>query len=808
MPRLSQQSSFSAKAPFVPLAIAFAAGIILARPGDVPLVLSALVFSVLAIIALAACFKKFLPGEKLSRLFLLLFLLMGVIRFSAWEEHTLDQPYLTHLPIQADTAKVIVTSIQKRGRTKAVVELQKLRRDSITVKASGKLLVYFPYRYRRAIFPGQAINLVDARIEALPEPRNPGQFDYGAFLRWRGVVAQCKINDSLKVIVQTAPPVFSLENRLFYPLRRQLIRKIEWYFSPDASGFLKALLLGVREDLDGEVIEDFQKAGVMHVLAISGLHVGFVALIFYVLLSFFPIYFKRRNILVIILLVFYMFLTGSNPPVVRATLMAAFYFLAINLERKGAVYNYLFAAAFIILLFQPQQLFWVGFQFSFAAVLSIVYFFGKLEPPTKKALEFISSEKWRHRLKNWLAIPFLVSLAAQLGAIPLMMHYFHKLSLISFFLNIIVIPYIGMLVAVGFFFLLLSFISGVLAEVAANFLAFLIDLLIRLVSGAAALPGAFFNIPTFSALDILIYSAFILLLFNLQRDTARRFFAAALGVLLLTWGSIHLLRQPAFNLIMMDVGQGDGVLLTTPREKVVMIDTGPANEYSSAADFALIPTLQHLGIKTVHYLFITHPHLDHLGGTFRLLEYAHIDSVFLTPIPVSYHWNDTLLQVLDRSGIPHRFLKIGDRVVVDEETRIYALGPFPRFIEPPLSGNFDLNNSSLVLLVKHRDQSILFTGDAEAEAETYLGLWRNVLKSDVLKVGHHGSKTSTTADFLVFVHPEIAAISVAERNKFGHPSKNVLERLSGSGSKILRTDRQKAIWLRLKKGQWKQVAWE
>lgn len=808
MSRLSQQSSFSAKTPFVPLAIAFAAGIILARLVDVPLIFSASAFSMAVVIAVAAYFKKFLSDEKLSRLFLLLFFLMGLIRFSSWKEHTLEQPYLTHLPIQAHTAKVVVTSVQKGGRIKAVVELQELRRDSLSVKASGKLLVYFPYEYQRIIFPGQTINLTDVRIESLPEPRNPGQFDYGAFLRWRGVVAQCKIYDSLNVIIQAALPVFSLENRLFYPLRQQLIRKIEWYFSPDASGFLKALLLGVREDLNDDVIEDFQKAGVMHVLAISGLHVGFVALIFYILLSFFPIYFKRRNILVIVLLVLYMFLTGSNPPVVRATLMAAFFSLAINLERKGAVYNYLFAAALIILLFQPQQLFWVGFQFSFAAVLSIVYFFGKLEPPAGKALEFIGSEKWRHRLKNWLVIPFLVSLAAQLGTIPLVMHYFHKLSLISFFLNIIVIPYIGMLVAVGFLFLLLSFINGVLAEVAANFLAFLIDILIRLVNGAANLQGAFFNIPTFSVLDILIYSAFVLLLFNLQKEMARRYFAAALTLLLLAWGSIHLLRQPAFNLIMMDVGQGDGALLATPREKVVMIDTGPANEYNSAADFALIPTLQYLAIKTVNYLFITHPHLDHLGGTFRLLEYAHVDSVFLTPVPVSYHWNDTLLQVLERSAIPYRFLKIGDRLVVDEETRIYALGPFPRFIEDPLSNDYNLNNSSLVLLVKHRDHSILFTGDAEAEAEIYLQLWRNVLKSDILKVAHHGSKTSSTEGILAFIRPEIAAISVAERNKFGHPSNKVLERLSVYGSQIFRTDRQKAIWLRLKKGHWKRIDWE
>lgn len=798
----------AAKMPFLPLGLAFSAGILVERGADFPSPWIAAVFSAVFVFTLAAFLKNRLRGNLSLALLLLLFFLMGIFRLSAWKEKHLTNPLLAHLPIIADTLKGEIRSVEKSYRVRAVLSLRELVRDSLAVKTAGRILVYFPYQYQGEISPGQPLSLRKVRIEHLPERRNPGQFDYGQFLRWRGVIAMCRLSDSLQVQVEASSPGFSAENRLFYPLRQKLIGKVEAHFPPSAAGFLKALLLGVREDLGRETIEDFQKAGVMHVLAISGLHVGFVALIFYLLLSFLPLYFKHRNLLVIVLLIIYMFLTGSQPPVVRATLMAALYFIAVNLERRGAVLNYLFAAGLIILLFQPQQLFWAGFQFSFAAVLAIVYFYPKLQEQADRLLEYLENEKWRHRLNRWLIAPFLVSLAAQLGAVPLAMHYFHKFSLVSFLLNLLVIPYIGMIVAGGFLCLFLSFLNSVLADLFANLLSFLIAILLRLVSGAASLPGAYFNISTFDVLDILIYLSLLLLLFHFKNGSLRKIFATGLTVFVIAYGTIHLLKKPYFNLLLLDVGQGDAALITTPREKVLLIDAGPANEYGSAADAALIPALQYLNKQRVHKLFISHPHLDHLGGTFRLLEYAAVDSVYLAPLPFADAWNDSLLRVLNRFGVPHRLLAPGERIIVDEETRIYTLGPLAQHPKAAGYPEMNLNNHSLALLLKHRDHTLLFPGDAERDAEAYLQLWQDILKSDFMKVAHHGSITSTTEDFLALASPEYAGISTGTGNKFGHPSPVVLKRLAAYGSKIYRTDREKAIWLRLNRGRWERVLWE
>jgi competence protein ComEC len=808
MKQFSNFPEFTAKAPFVPFCIAFAGGIVLQYFFSIPPVISSIVFTVLLILILVVFFKKTLAENKISWLFLALFFIMGILRLSIWEENNLRQSYLPHLPIRADTLQAEIRSIQNRNRPRVFARLKELQVDSLSVNVSGQILVYFPYQYHEKITPGQIVKVIDALIEPLPEPRNPGQFDYGKFLRWRGIVAQCKIEDSLQIKPQVTPSKFSHENHIFYPFRKYLLHKIDTDFSPRKAGFLKALLLGVREDLPPEIAENFQKAGVMHVLAISGLHVGFVALIFYIFLSFFPIYFKHRNILVVFLLIFYMFLTGSNPPVVRATIMAAMFFLAINLERRGAVYNYLFAAAFTILLFQPQQIFWIGFQFSFAAVLSIVYFYPRLTPLSEKLLEYIYNEKWRHRLHKWIMIPLIVSIASQLGTIPLVMHYFHLFSPVAFVLNIIVIPYIGIMVSLGFLFLFFSLVSGALGALFADFISFLIDFLINLVSGAADLPAAYFRIPGFGLLEILIYLLLVLLLFHFQNETQRRFFAISSAALAIIWITLQITNQPAFNLLMLDVGQGDGALITTPQGKTILIDAGPASEYGSAADRAIIPVMQHLEIRNINHLFISHPHSDHLGGTFRLLQFAGVDSVYFPPVPFSYHWNDTLLQVLDRTKIPHRLLKTGERLIIDEETRVYVLAPFPQWVNQVRYSDANLNNLSLVLLIKHRDHTLLFTGDTEVEVEDYLQLWEDILKSDFMKVAHHGSNTSTSEDFLALVNPDFSGISLAENNKFSHPSPKVLKRLSAYESRVFRTDKHKAIWLRVREGKWERVLWD
>jgi len=797
-----------AKTPFAPIAIAFGGGILAASAIHLPLSGLLIAFMTTGLIVVFTAVSRNFNNRFFAAAVLLLFAVSGMLRYGYWQKSELDAPLLAHLPLQADEVSGVIKSVQKGNRWHAIIETRQMQRDSLSVAIDSKLLVYFPYRFQRKIPPGKHVQLRDVQIEALPEARNPGQFDYGKYLRSRGIIAQCRVRDSLQMIVSPNAADFSLENSLFFPAREFLSGKLAAHFSPEIAGLLKALLLGIREDLAADIREYFQNAGVMHVLAISGLHVGFVALIIYIFLSFFPVYFKTRNYLTIVLLIGYMLLTGSNPPVVRATLMATLLFLSINLERRKAVPNFIFAAGFIILLFQPQQLFWVGFQFSFAAVLAIIYFYPKILPWFDPMLDRVDHERTRTLMTRWLLTPLAVTLAAQIGTVPLVMHYFHKFSLISFALNLLIIPLVGGLVAGGFVFLAISLFSSALAGLIANLLAFLLNLLIASVHFAANLPGAYFHVPAFGWLEIFAFFAIILLTFHWRRVQLRRIYALAAVLLLIANPLIRLFEKPALDLLVLDVSQGDAALVRTPRQKMILIDAGPAGEDWSSADWAIIPAMQTFDTQHIDRLFISHPHLDHYGGVFRLLNYASIDTIYLPPIPIVEPLMDSLLQIIGQRNIPRRTLRSGDVVSIDDETRVYVLGPFAPLSRYDTPSGKNVNNNSLALLVKHREATLLFPGDAEAEAEVYLRQWGKLLKSDFLKVGHHGSRTSSTPGFLSRVKPDFATISVGKYNKFGHPNANILRRLRTIKTEVFRTDKDKAIWLRFRDRKWERIHWQ
>lgn len=791
--------------PFVILATAFAGGILLQHTLNLPLWLVSMLFVLLLTILILAIACHWFAEGVAAALIALLIVLMGGLRIQSWKQVHFKHPLLKALPIHSLAIAGEIEEVRRMSPASAVLGAHSVTLSHQTWPFRGKILLYFPAEQTVPIRPGMQVTLQEVDLENLPVARNPGEFDYGNYLKWRGISAVVKIASRQHYQLIPAREL-SVGNQIFPPIRAQILQRIERHFDAFCGGFLKAILLGDRQDLSPDLIREFQNTGIVHVLAISGLHVGFVALIFYLLISFLPLPFKIQNVLVLVSLLFYAGLIGNQPSVWRATLMIALYLLAVNLERKPSIYNIIFAAAFFILLFQPQQLFWVGFQFSFAAVLSIVFFLERFKSFPDTLLQKVRPPALQTKIKQWIVLPFLVSFAAQIGTLPLSAFYFYKISLVSFVLNIFVIPLIGGIVAAGMLFLLLAFVAPILAAPLAELLSFVILLLKETISAISQVPFAYLVTGKVTLLRIGIYAAILWLLMGGFKLSRRRYLAGVGAALLMLAILLGKGSRP-LQIVFLDVGQGDAAIIKTADFKNLMVDTGSARGRPDQSYSSLSATLNFLGISRLHKLIISHPHMDHMGEVFKLIESIAIDSVYLPVAKTPYFWRDSLLKMLRVKAIGFRELQWGQILPIDAHTRLYVLGPFPVFetFEQPSGKN--VNNNSLVFLLKHERWKILFPGDVERSAENYLCLWEELLKSDVLKVSHHGSLTSTTEAFLERVKPGIAVISVGRKNKFRHPSSEVVQRLHRVCERVYRTDRDHAVWLRFWKNSREEVNW-
>ncbi len=783
------------------MALALATGILFQHffhpPGLVPLLL----FLISLTVALTLRHKRYADV-----LLAFLFLGMGMLRFSLWEVHTLHSPILKFLPFESQSVRVVVQQPPAPGRKSFRARVRECTVDSVKVPVQRDFQVRSAAELPRSLLPGDTLLLTRVVIRQIAPPRNPGQPDYRRYLRYHGVVGEIRQNLSgtVQVVPGTSP---WLAARLFHRWRRSLEQRIHRLVPTPAAGFLTAILLGEKTQLPRKVKREFQLTGVAHVLAISGLHVGFVAAIVYLLLSFLPLPFRWNYVLSMILLLGYMLLTGANPPVVRATLMIQLYLLGKLVERKPNVYNTLFLTAFLILLFQPQQLFWVSFQFSFVAVLSILLIYRRLESWQKWLRARMESFPLAHRIHQIVIVPFLVSLAAQVGTLPVTAWYFRNIPLISFLLNLLIIPLTALVVSVGFLMLLVSFIFPPLAQSLGLLTGLLIRAEMLLVHFSSHLPLAYFTVPRFPLLVMLVYLGFVGLFLFWRNPVLQgiRLPLVLFLVVLLFW--VLAPRRQTVQLCMLDVGNGNATLMRTAGGSLLLFDAGPASRFRDSGRDAILPALGELGALHLHRVFLSHPHADHIGGIFSLLQDVSIDSVYLPDITVPYIWQDSLIHSLRLHQVGFRKLRAGEVVKIDESTRVYVLGPPGSFLHPVNVSGHSMNNTSLVTLVHVGDTRILFTGDAESPVERALLGWGKLLQSDVLQVGHHGSRTSTTGEFLRAVAPRIALISAGRFNRFGHPAPQVVQRLKQFSVQVYRTDRRGAIWLRWQHPQWRWWNW-
>ncbi|MFB4211889.1 DNA internalization-related competence protein ComEC/Rec2 [Shouchella sp. JSM 1781072] len=602
------------------------------------------------------------------------------------------------------------------------------------------------------------------------EARNHYAFDYQQFLYYQRIhylfdvkqlqFIECTTNTGISFLYQ----LNQYRHHVMSLLRERL--------PPSISGIVIALTLGERYYMDPLVSDAYSKLGVIHLLAISGLHVGIVTgTYFYVMIR---IGVPRELVIlsIFVLLPFFIFLTGASPPVVRAAVMTMIYFLLLFLRVPIHPF-YGFSAIFLLyLFFQPYALFQLGFQLSFLVSFTLL----------------LVQNTIMNRVHSYMGRLFYVTTIAQLIGLPLIAFHFYEWSPFSLIINLIYIPFVSLFLLPYSF--LLVFINGFsihAVQLFSFFPAIVMEWLHKWIVALADYVYVFVIGRPHVLIVLCLYS--LLILSGLLWERRSRWLYLSLGLF-----SVCLMlpsQLPKWNeqavVTMLDVGQGDSMIIETPyRKEVYIIDTGGVVSFATedwqqkkktfdTGKDIVVPYMKAKGIKKIDGLILTHGDYDHVGGAEAVLNELQVEQVYLPYGELEKEIDYHLVEIIDDAKLT--FVQAGDTI----SDQFYVL-------HPTADKSWSGNDKSIVLYTSFYDTSLLLTGDLEKEGEDDLKQRYPQMSVDLLKVGHHGSQTSTQPHFLEQLSPQLAFISAGVNNRFGHPHPDVLDRLHASGVDVYQTN--------------------
>ena len=729
------------RTPLLPLALAFAGGI--ASVDRVPSVVAwAAAITALAGAGLCLAVGRVGPAAAL--------LLVDVAAIGALRATPLPRG-AEHVASLALPRTATVTARIVTEPTRFAAERTRLLLDAEDVDGTprkGHLQVTV-YGEAAALGEDQRIR-AEVRLSRASGFRNPGGFDYAEHLEREGIhVVGSARAERLTFLDDPGRPWHTR-------LRRQAREAIEHALPPASAALLAGLLLGERTALPPEIDTGFRRAGVYHLLAVSGFNVALVAGATFALLTLVRLPRRVAAAGAMVVVIGFAAVVGPQPSVLRAAIMATLVLGALVVERDASVLNSLALAAVVILALRPGDLRDPGFQLSFAATAGIVV------APLPRGI---------------VAGAIGVSLAAELAVLPITLVHFNQLSLIGPLANLGAVPLAAVTTIVGLAGVAASWAMTAAGDVLLN-ATWPVLIVLRALVAAAAMPAwALVHLPAPAWPAVVCYVAALLLALAWWRLRGERprvarpagMLAAALLVAAVAIGAWPLLRPPdgRLRILVLDVGQGDAIVMETPAGATVLVDAGSGGAMRlDAGERVVAPVLWNRGVLRLAATVTTHDDQDHAGGMAAIRNLFTIGEVWTADE-----------------------LRSAPRVVGG--VRLTALAR----PEAPGDRRRGRNDDALVLRVDYGLVSFLLASDITAVTEAELVAARAPLAATVLKVAHHGSRGSSTAEFLRAVQPLAAVISVGVRNPYGHPSPDALRRLTDVGATVYRTDRDGAVVL-------------
>jgi competence protein ComEC len=571
---------------------------------------------------------------------------------------------------------------------------------------------------------------------------------------------------------------------------------------PEAS-LLTGILLGTETGIPERVQDAFSATGTTHVIAISGFNISVIAL----MLSGATRRLAGRGWIALMTIAgiwIYALFVGGDPAVTRAAFMGSLYPAARLSGREADIPTGCFLAALVMTLYDPLTLWDVGFQLSFAATLGLILYSRPFQDVGQRGLSRVLPPGWVGRGLGLLREGLLVTVAAQITTLPLLLHYFGQLSLISLLANTLILPAQPAVMFCGGSATVLGMMWLPLGRALGWAVWLPLAYTIRVVEWAARFPWTSVPVERFGPEHVLAWYGIlaVLTLWVRQTPDGRRAWRdrlraqAPAGLLLsgllvaavLIWIAVFSLPDGRLHVIFFDVGQGDAILVRTPHGHQILLDGGPA----PSALLDKLGRAMPFWDRTLDLVVLTHPDEDHLAGLIPVLERYQVAYVMEPALPhdtpLAQEWD----RLLRQREVPHVIGQRAMRISLEDDLLLEVLHPGPALLQ---GTDADGNNNSLVLRLDYGRSRLLLTGDLEHEGEQALLNTGQGLKSHVLKVAHHGAGSATGEAFLAAVDPQLAVLSVGRDNSFGHPAGELLERLDQRGLSVFRTDEQGDIEL-------------
>lgn len=636
---------------------------------------------------------------------------------------------------------------------------------------------------RNAMYPGKVCK-VSGELLQPTQSRNPNAFDYQAYLQRRNIFWNYEANGlDLDLCMEVKGNLILQLKRV----RQMEINKLEDKLNEGTAAISAALLFGDRNLMQPEIITAYEKTGTVHLLAISGLHVALLAGMCYSLLLRIGITREKVDLILIISLPLYAVLTGLTPSVNRAVSMLLFFIMARKFRLKVSPLDVFSLTFLLLVLTSPFIIYEPGFQLTFSVSLALI----------------LSANGIIGRYNSYLVKLTVVSMIAQLASVPIILTFFYEISLISVMANLLFVPLFSLVILP---LVLVYYLSSVffppLSELFLPPIEFFVTFANQMSAALAGLPNSSVIIGKPGITLVLLQLVFLMVTFVFWEKSGKvdmpnrvpLFWLLPMIPILLQLVLPYL--SPVGKVVFIDVGQGDSVFVQLPFNRAnYLIDTGgtivfPKEEWEERKDpfevgeDILLPYLKSEGVRKIDKLVLTHGDMDHIGGASSLLSGLKVKEIHL---PIAK----------DRSDLERNMIKKAQ----SKQTKIIEVGAGSGWKEgdnvfqvvSPFAKLDDKNEGSIVLWARFGGKTWLFTGDIGESSEEELVKRFPDMKADVLKVGHHGSKTSSSEIFLESISTYTAVISAGVKNRYGHPHQEVLDRMKNHRVKVYRTDQQGAV---------------